>query len=182
VHSLCLYDATSLSPTVRDVIERTHPHLRSATGARRANSRYQQPWKFAALPAAPDPLEDSQPLIDLADPSPAAARLAVQRIGRGRLPQNSFEDLVVAVNEAVTNVLLHGCRPGRVRMWAANKHVVVHVHDAGHGPRDRLAGLVPPIGDPSSTSGRGLWIMHQLDLDVAFMPDEDGFTLRIRTR
>jgi hypothetical protein len=52
---------------------------------------------------------------------------------------------------------------------------------AGHGPADRLAGLVPA---PSSASdlrlGYGLWVMHQLDLDVALRHADDGFTVRLR--
>jgi hypothetical protein len=55
------------------------------------------------------------------------------------------------------------------------------VHDTGHGPADRLAGLVPA---PGSSSGRrlglGLWVMHQLDIDVALRRTSDGFTVRLR--
>jgi anti-sigma regulatory factor (Ser/Thr protein kinase) len=107
--------------------------------------------------------------------------LAVHNVGRALLPDDSLDALVLAVNEAVTNALLHGPRPRRVRIWAAAQRVVVHIRDGGRGPLDRLAGLMPAFRDPSSTTGRGLWIMHQLDLDVDFMPDPDGFTLRIRS-
>lgn len=40
VHSVCLYDAATVAPRVRDVVERTHPCLLTADGRRRANPRY----------------------------------------------------------------------------------------------------------------------------------------------
>src|SRR5215467_1228789 len=38
VQSLCLYDATTISPRVRDVVERAHPRLRTPAGLRTANA------------------------------------------------------------------------------------------------------------------------------------------------
>jgi hypothetical protein len=58
--------------------------------------------------------------------------------------------------------------------------VVIRVDDCGPGPDDPLAGLFAP-DDPDGGSGRGLWITHQLDLDVALAADEHGFSVRIRT-
>jgi anti-sigma regulatory factor (Ser/Thr protein kinase) len=59
---------------------------------------------------------------------------------------------------------------------------VVTVHDTGPGPADRLAGLVPAAS--SSTSDRrlglGLWVIHQLDVDVTLRRASDGFTVRLR--
>ena len=34
--------------------------------------------------------------------------------------------------------------------------------------------------DVGACSGRGLWIAHQLDLDVALTVADDGFTVRLR--
>jgi anti-sigma regulatory factor (Ser/Thr protein kinase) len=69
-----------------------------------------------------------------------------------------------------------------VRIWATPGRIVVTVHDTGHGPADRLAGLVPP---PSNISDRrlglGLWVTHQLDIDVALRHTDDGFTIRLRS-
>jgi anti-sigma regulatory factor (Ser/Thr protein kinase) len=181
VHALCLYDATTTSAPIRDVVERTHPTLLSPDGQRRPNARYQDPSVFRSLPVIPDPLEDSEPLVELADPTPAAARLAVQTVGRGRLGRDMVDDLLVAVSEAVTNALLHGGAPVTMRMWASKGRLVIHVRDGGRGPVDRLAGLVPAFRGQPAGMGLGLWLMHQLDMDVALVPDADGFTVRIRS-
>jgi hypothetical protein len=56
--------------------------------------------------------------------------------------------------------------------------LVVAVHDSGDGPVDPLVGL--RLSDSGARSGRGLWIAHQLDLDVALTVSDDGFTVRLR--
>jgi anti-sigma regulatory factor (Ser/Thr protein kinase) len=55
---------------------------------------------------------------------------------------------------------------------------VVHVRDSGPGPADPLAGLTPAARG-AADPGLGLWIMHQLDLDVALIKGGDGFTVRL---
>ncbi len=178
----CLYDTATAPAAVLDVVERTHPHLVWPSGQRRASDRYQDAVAFDGLPYAPDPLEESAPVAELVNPSAAAARHALTQIGRGRIPGTALQDLLIGVTEAVANAQLHGRPPATVRIWATPDRVVVTVHDTGHGPADRLAGLVPA---PGSSSGRrlglGLWVMHQLDIDVALRHTSDGFTVRLRT-
>ena len=59
---------------------------------------------------------------------------------------------------------------------------MVTVHDTGRGPADRLAGLVPaPSRTPDHRLGLGLWVIHQLGLDVALRHTGDGFTVRLRS-
>jgi anti-sigma regulatory factor (Ser/Thr protein kinase) len=77
------------------------------------------------------------------------------------------------------NALIHGRPPATVRIWAAPDRIVVSVHDQGRGPADPLAGLFPaPRG--TATLGLGLWLIHQLDIDVALKHADDGFTIRLR--
>jgi anti-sigma regulatory factor (Ser/Thr protein kinase) len=89
--------------------------------------------------------------------------------------------MLIGVTEAVANAQHHGRPPATVRIWAAPDSIVVTVHDTGPGPADRLAGLVPAAG---STSGRrlglGLWVIHQLDVDVTLRQTGDGLTVRLR--
>jgi anti-sigma regulatory factor (Ser/Thr protein kinase) len=62
---------------------------------------------------------------------------------------------------------------------AAPDRIVISVHDQGRGPADPLAGLVPgPRG--TATLGLGLWVINQLDIDVALKHADDGFTIRLR--
>jgi anti-sigma regulatory factor (Ser/Thr protein kinase) len=178
----CLYDTTTTAAAVLDVVERTHPCIVWPSGERRASDRYQDVGVFEGLPYAPDPLEASPPLVELVNRSPADARHALAQIGRGRIPAAIVRDLLIGVTETVTNAQRHGRPPATVRIWAAPDRIVVTVHDVGHGPDDRLAGLVPAPGSVSDRRlGYGLWVVHQLDLDVALRHTDDGFTVRLRS-
>ena len=177
----CLYDTTTTPAVVLDVVERTHPRIISPSGWRRASDRYQDTAVFEGLPYARDPLEDSAPLVELVNRSAADARRALAEIGRDRFPATALHDLLIGVSEAVTNAQRHGRPPTTMRIWAAPDRIVVTVHDTGHGPADRLAGLVPAPGSTSDRRlGLGLWVMHQLDIDVALRHSDDGFTVRLR--
>ncbi|MBK1789071.1 sensor histidine kinase [Prauserella cavernicola] len=174
----CLYDATATAPEVADVVERTHPYLVTGGDDLTANPRYEEPGTFEGLAPVPDPLEAREPLVELADPSAASARAAVREIAAAHVAERIVNDLVLAVSEATSNALLHGEPPLLVRIWARPDRVVVHVRDRGPGPENRLAGLVPAIGTITG-SGLGLWLAHQLDLDVALLRGTDGFTVRV---
>src|SRR5215472_3500548 len=177
----CLYDATTTPTAVLDVVERTHPRIISPSGQRRASDRYQNFAVFEGLPYARDPLEDSTPVVELVNQSAADARHALAEVGRGRFADSALRDLLIGVSEAVTNAQRHGRPPTTTRIWAAPDRMVVTVHDTGHGPADCLAGLVPAPGSTSGGGlGLGLWVMHQLDIDVALRRSDDGFTVRLR--
>lgn len=177
----CLYDATTTPAAVLDVVERTHPRIVSPPGHRRASDRYQDPLAFEGLPYVPDPLEDVTPLVKLVDRSAADARRALAQIDRGRIPGTTLQDLLIGVTEAVANAQRHGRPPVTVRIWAAPDRIVVTVHDTGPGPADPLAGLVPAPGSTADRQlGMGLWVMHQLDLDVTLRHTGHGFTVRLR--
>jgi len=177
----CLYDTTTAPAAVLDVVERTHPRIVSPSGDRRASDRYQDVSAFEGLPYAPDPLEACTPLAQLVNRPAADARHALAQIARGRVPGAALDDLLIGVTEAVANAQRHGRPPATVRIWAAPGRIVVTVHDTGHGPADRLAGLVPAPGSPSDRRlGMGLWVIHQLGLDVALRRAGDGFTVRLR--
>jgi anti-sigma regulatory factor (Ser/Thr protein kinase) len=177
----CLYDIGTTPAAVLDVVERTHPHIVSPSGVRRASGRYQDALAFEGLPYAPDPLEDAPPAAELVDRPAAEARRALTQAADGRIPPAIQQDLLIGVTEAVTNAQRHGRPPVTVRIWAAPDRIVVTVHDTGHGPADRLAGLVPAPGStPDRRLGMGLWVMHQLDLDVALRNTGGGFAVRLR--
>jgi anti-sigma regulatory factor (Ser/Thr protein kinase) len=177
----CLYDITSTPPAVVDIVERTHPRIVLPTGQRRASDRYQDPAAFEGLSYAPDPLEGSAPIAELVNQPAAEARHTLAAIIRSRVPDPVLQDLLIGVTEAVTNAQRHGRPPVTVRIWAAADRVVVTIHDAGRGPADRLAGLVPvPSNTPDRHRGLGLWVMHQLDIDVTLRDADDGFTVRLR--
>jgi anti-sigma regulatory factor (Ser/Thr protein kinase) len=177
----CLYDTATAPPAVLDVVERTHPRIVSPSGQRRDSGRYQDAVAFEGLPYAPDPLEGTAPVAELVNRPAADARHTLAQIADGRVPATIATDLLIGATEAVANAQRYGRPPVTVRIWAVPGHVVVTVHDTGPGPADRLAGLIPA---PGSTLGQhlgmGLWITHQLDLDVTLRHASDGFTVRLR--
>jgi anti-sigma regulatory factor (Ser/Thr protein kinase) len=178
VRSLCLYDATTVTDDVRDVVERTHPQLLDPTGELRDNGRYEPPSCFTGLPMTPDPLEARDPDIELGDVLPGEARRALERIGVGRIDPTTLDQLSLGLSEVATNALIHGQAPTVVRMWAAPGRLVVHVSDSGPGPADRHVGLIRSVSEHGA--GVGLWLTHQLDIDVAMMATAQGFTVRLR--
>jgi anti-sigma regulatory factor (Ser/Thr protein kinase) len=181
VWARCLYDTTTTPAMVVDVVERTHPRIVSPSGVRRPSGRYQDARAFEGLPYAPDPLEDATPVAELVNRSAAEARRALTQAARDRLPATALQDLLIGATEAITNAQRHGRPPVTVRVWAVSDRIVVTVHDTGSGPADRLAGLVPaPDNTPDRRLGMGLWVIHQLDLDVALRHTGDGFTVRLR--
>ncbi|BCJ46255.1 hypothetical protein GCM10010168_52060 [Actinoplanes ianthinogenes] len=175
----CLYDATTVSEAVVDVVERTHPHLITAPACRCASERFQEPPEFEELPPPPDPLEAGPPLVELVDRTPAEARRALIAIGSLRIDDKQLKALVHGISEATCNAANHGEPPITVRIWACSNRVVVSVHDYGPGPADPLAGLVPATSD-ALRPGWGLWLIHQLDIDTTLIRSADGFTVRLR--
>lgn len=193
VWASCLYDARTTPADVLEVAERHHHHLLGPIGTQRPNRSFEESRSLADFLTAPaDPLERTTPVLELGDPTPARARAAVSTLGRALIGEEArmlgeeqrviredeLGDLVVAVSETVANALLHGVPPVTVRVWAGEGRVIVAVHDVGDGPADPLVGLLPGAGD--GASGRGLWLAHLLDIDVALFRAANGFTVRLR--
>lgn len=172
----CLYDAQTTQAAVRDFAERVHPFVVTAAGGTQPNARYEE---RAELELADDPIEQSRPAVTLADPSEANARHAVQEIGHGRLSDETLADLLLGVSEAVSNAHLHGRPPVSVEAWAAADRIVVRVRDAGSGPTDPLVGLRPTT-ESESGNGIGLWLVHQLTIDIDLLYEDGSFTIRLR--
>ena len=175
----CLYDTRIAPPEVLVLAMERHLHVLDSTGTRRVNGSFRKAEHLAEFLMPPeDPLERTEPAFELVGRTVAGARNAVRGLADGHLGDEQRDDLLVALSEAVTNALVHGVPPVTVRVWVGAQRVVVHVRDAGGGPDDPFAGLLPTAG--STESGRGLWLAHQLDVDVALIPSEEGFKVRLR--
>jgi anti-sigma regulatory factor (Ser/Thr protein kinase) len=180
VWALCLYDTATAPAAVLEVVEQTHPRIALPGGSRRGGRGYLDPSDFRGLPVPPDPLERTAPAAEFLAGSAAEARHALDKAGRGLVADEILQDLLIGVSEAVSNALLYGQPPVTVRIWAGPGRLVVSVHDQGDGPADHLAGLVPtPHRGTGQGMGLGLWVMHQLGLDVALCYGDDGFTVRL---
>lgn len=179
--SLCLYDMRITPDAVVADVVRTHPHLVTADGRHRPNRDYQEPAEFLARrpPGEIDPLEaTAPPVVDLVDPTPAAARDVVRLAAAATLlTAEEVDDVVLSVSEAVTNALCHGRPPVRFRLWSVPERVVATVSDGGEGPADPFAGLLPTTRTESG--GLGLWLIHQVCDYVELDRTDHGFTVRL---
>lgn len=195
VWARCLYDARIASTEVVDCVTRLHRHLLEPADAAktsgdgdharhgavgdRDNPRYRALSSLAeCVPAQLEDMERTPPAVELRDPTPAGAREIVGALAQRRVGPSLVDDLRLATSEIVTNALRHGRAPVCVAMWAEPGKVSVHVRDRGTGPSDALVGLIEP-DEVAVGSARGLWITHQLDLDVGFIFHDDGFTVRL---
>jgi anti-sigma regulatory factor (Ser/Thr protein kinase) len=176
---LCPYDVTELPAAWLEHALRTHPTITTAI----------QRWDS---PGFKDPVavvaDFNEPL---ADPPPAAARIAVgldnladiRRFvaaegGAAGLPPAQIADLTIAVNELAANTIEHA-GGGELAVWAHDDLVICQVHDGGH-IADPMAGRRPVA--PGHLDGRGLLLVHQLCDLVRIHTTPAGTTVRVHFR
>ena len=101
----------------------------------------------------------------------------------GDLSQEVVADVLLALDEAVSNAIRHGSRGGEqvlVTVESDDEWVEMTVRDGG--PTPHLPHL--PAGPPPvlQTGGRGLWLILQLVDEVRLQRIEDGTRLTMRRR
>ncbi|GAA3263018.1 ATP-binding protein [Nonomuraea helvata] len=91
-----------------------------------------------------------------------------------------LEGLVLAVNEAVTNVLDHGGKAGRVTARGHEHGVIIEILDIGGRltPEHLAAATV----DPTGSRGFGLWVIQRLCDDVTLERTASGSVLSLYFR
>ena len=177
VWGTCAYDTRRLEPGMLDDLVTSHPHVTTSVG-RRPSAEFARLGDHIRhyLDLPPHPIEATEPLVSLHDPSVAAARRVMWGVAKkfGLTPA-AAESAVLAVSETVTNGSRHGRAPVSMKVWAGDGRITVAVHDLGTGPHP-LVGLLPAPLD--SGSGRGMWILHQLLADLHHRTGRDGYTVR----
>jgi anti-sigma regulatory factor (Ser/Thr protein kinase) len=177
--SMCAYDSRITPPPVLAEVTRTHPYTARPGGRHDANRQYTEPEAFLLenRPGPADPVQQGPPVAELVDPLPGDAREAVRAAGEGCVSAAELDDLMLAVSEVVTNAYRYGHSPAHLRVWCGPGRVVVTVADAGPGPKDPFAGLLPQVGGASL--GMGLWLTHQVCSHVSLHRGPGGFTIRL---
>lgn len=175
---LCPYDAAGLPARVLDACRKTHPGLLES-GQLTANGDYLDPRAYLTqefdVPVPPS--RAATFTCESVDDLVVARRLVQGEAAKAQLGWDTAGDLVLAVNEVLTNALTHGRPPARLYVYREGPALACHVHDLGPGFIDPLAGYLPPPREP--TSGRGLWLARQLCDSVEIGRDAAGSHVRL---
>jgi anti-sigma regulatory factor (Ser/Thr protein kinase) len=173
---LCPYDSTGLDPSILSDAERTHPHLICGRDGF-ASDHYTDPldlWRARDWPLPrPAPAAAILPIsLDLAE----LRSFTTTEVRQAGVSDARARDLVLAVDEAATNALVHGGGRGELRIWRDGGHVVCEITDHG-SLDDPLAGRLRP--KPEGCSGRGVWLMNELCDLVELRPTDCGTAVRL---
>lgn len=153
---VCLYDSAALDADSLQTMHRSHPVVRGEGTNAEYRPELAASLYAAMLDAAPEAaahlVVDSLELADMRAFVRAGANAA-------RVAPDRVDDLVLAVNEIVTNSLRHGGGRAELAVWVQDHSLICEVRDRGF-IRDPLAGRFAP--PPAATSGRGLWLANHL--------------------
>ena len=177
---LCPYDVGELPPTVLEEARRNHPFVlaageHQATQECRSLSDIAQPFD-APLTAAP--VVASEMRFD-SDALTGVRRFVEDQAARAGLDALRSNDLVLAVNEIVTNSVRYGGGQGVLRMWETPDTSISEVRDSGHidGP---MIGRLRPT--PNESGGFGVWIANQVCDLVQVRTFREGSVVRLHMR
>ena len=101
------------------------------------------------------------------------------------IPESKRFDIMLALSEAVTNAIRHGCQNSKgdfvdIEVTITSNSVNIRVHDCGKGFEPET------IPDPTKEenlhvpNGRGVFLIRTLADDVQFDFSEDGTTVSVK--
>jgi anti-sigma regulatory factor (Ser/Thr protein kinase) len=177
---LCPYDTDTLDRAVIAEARRSHPFVREA-GVRSPSPSF--PGAAALSAPFDDPLPDPPPASPVLAFKPGGLRetrhWVAERAAAAGLPCERSGDLVLAVDEVITNSLTHGGGQGSVSVWRDRDAVICEIRDAGR-ITDPLVGRRRPA--PGAVGGRGLWIANQICELVQVRTVPAGTVVRLHAR
>lgn len=173
---LCPYDVEALDRHVIDEAVRSHPFVLEG-GAHRESASYSDAAPAGVHQPLPEPTTAVQELhFRFGRPLAPVRRFVSDSASRHGLEAAQVAELLVAVNELVTNSVCHGGGEGVVRVWHERDEVVCEVRDRGLID-EPLAGRRLPTHHHEG--GRGLWIVNQLCDLVQIRSTTDGTVVRL---
>ena len=90
-----------------------------------------------------------------------------------------LQGFVLAVNEVITNVVLHAGGQGRIVLWHTGGSAWCTVTDSGPGIPERYLGP-PEVPEAFEVGGRGIWLAYQLCDEVSMATGPIGTTVGLR--
>lgn len=171
---ICLFDTSALDDGGHRAIRQGHGVVRGSAG----NLDFEPDLasRLYAEPLDPAPPSASRLVVD-ATGLGGARTFVRDRVAAYGLAADRVDDLVLAVNEIVTNSLRHGGGTAQLAVWNEDGAAVCEVRDDGH-LEDPLTGRFAPA--PSSASGRGVWMAHNLCDLVLLRSSPAGTVVRLQ--
>ena len=175
---LCPYDLDTLGERQIQDARQTHPAVMHEGISRRSDAYLPLHRAPNVLTGAlPDPPRERDELAFTFRGLGAVRSLVSSSADRAGLNENARDDLVLAVNELVTNSVQYGGGGGTLRIWAEPDALVCDVRDRGYIV-DPLAGRIAPPVDQHG--GRGLWLVNHLCDLVQIRSTPNGTIVRVR--
>lgn len=156
---LCAYDLAALDEQAIQAARRRHP-LIECDGDSCLSEAYEPNGAGGVFDGALPAPTTAPERITFGAGDLASVRAQVSsRAAQAGLAGETAEDLVLAINELVTNSVQHGAGGGHLLIWQEGDALLCEVRDRGR-IEDPLVGRVRPMRDQSG--GRGLWLVNQL--------------------
>jgi anti-sigma regulatory factor (Ser/Thr protein kinase) len=134
----------------------------------------------AAVPPAPEPATETTPvLLDRTfghDDIGLLRREVRARLDPIGVDTDRLHGFVLAVNEIITNVVLHAGGHGRIVVWLTAGSVWCTVTDSGPGIPEQYH-HPPEVPGALEVGGRGIWLAHQLCDEVTLASGPIGTTI-----
>ena len=101
------------------------------------------------------------------------------RLAAAGLTGDRLQGFVLAVNEVITNVVLHAGGHGRIVLWPTGGSAWCMVTDSGPGIPQQY--LTPPeVPQAFEVGGRGIWLAYALCDEVTMATGPIGTTIGLR--
>jgi anti-sigma regulatory factor (Ser/Thr protein kinase) len=174
---ICPYDTDALPDDVLAEARRSHPHVsaegdpercRDYRGIDRSAIGFGEPL--------PEPPPGSDELIVTVNGLRDARDLVRRRARDAGLGERA-DDLVLAVNEILSNSLTHADENGALRVWHEPGEVVCEVSDGGHISEPLVGREEPPAGQ---IGGHGIWLVNLVCDLVQVRSSVEGSTVRMK--